>query len=569
MNLDYLLNRHWYAGQMLSFSGLDGLTACDTGLVAITAFDTPGLEIKLPIACSLRFALQHIDSAFGSDFFVIHGTDSLGQPCTIRGVFADAHHILIQGPVQFFQADNACSGMNVITCNGNDKTLIGVESYLQPQWLDADFDEIYEARSRWLRNTPVPDFGNELRSRTLARALCVMKSQVMQPEGNITHRWTTPDRWPHRWMWLWDSAFHAIGWRHLDPQLAQEMLQAVLGQQNAEGFIPHMTTPTMQSSITQPPVLAFAASLLREFGATDQWYSQIYPALAGYVRWDLAHRDTDGDGLVEWFIENDPDCRSGESGMDNSTRFDKACKLGAVDFNSFLALECQLLGEMADGLGKNQEAMAWQGESQRLASLIRQRLYDPDTGFFYDSDTTAGKLSPVMASSGFLPLICGAANADQALSLVSHLQNFDTFGTPFPIASIANDLEERSTDMWRGPAWICINWLVAYGLQRYGYHNQASTLRHKTIEEIERWFDQYGVFFEYYDEQGKHSPTRLMRKGKVVAENDPNPHPYQAIRDYGWTATLYVDLVLSEAKELCPNVSKTGMQSIQEVNSVV
>ena len=31
----------------------------------------------------------------------------------------------------------------------------------------------------------------------------------MSPEGRLGHRWTTPDRWPHRNIWLWDSAFHA------------------------------------------------------------------------------------------------------------------------------------------------------------------------------------------------------------------------------------------------------------------------------------------------------------------------------------------------------------------------
>lgn len=95
--------------------------------------------------------------------------------------------------------------------------------------------------------------------------------------------------------------------------------------------------------------------------------------------------------------------------------------------------------------------------------------------------------------------------------------------------------------------WVNINWLVARGLDRYGERERASRLRQQTITEIERQFDAYGVFFEYYDAWGEIPPPRLMRKGRVAALDDPDPFPHQAIHDYGWTATLYADLVLAEA----------------------
>ena len=90
---------------------------------------------------------------------------------------------------------------------------------------------------------------------------------------------------------------------------------------------------------------------------------------------------------------------------------------------------------------------------------------------------------------------------------------------------------------------ICINWLVSEGLRKHGFAKQANKLVKKTIEEIERWFYNYGVFFEYYDDEGNCPPPRLMRKGKVAEEYDPEPHPHQAIKDFGWSATLYLDLV--------------------------
>ena len=72
-------------------------------------------------------------------------------------------------------------------------------------------------RRRWLEAQPFPAGLSPGQAHTLAKALSLMKTQVYTPEGRIQHRFTTPDRWPHHGMWLWDSVFHAIGWRHLDP----------------------------------------------------------------------------------------------------------------------------------------------------------------------------------------------------------------------------------------------------------------------------------------------------------------------------------------------------------------
>lgn len=54
-------------------------------------------------------------------------------------------------------------------------------------------------------------------------------------------------------MWLWDSIFHAVGFRHVDAGLAQVLIRAVWAHQRADGFIPHMADVGQTSDITQPP----------------------------------------------------------------------------------------------------------------------------------------------------------------------------------------------------------------------------------------------------------------------------------------------------------------------------
>jgi glycogen debranching enzyme len=378
--------------------------------------------------------------------------------------------------------------------------------------------------------------------------LSIMKTQVYSPAGQTRHRWTTPDRWPHRNMWLWDSVFHAIGWRHIDLPLAKSMLCAVVDRQREDGFIAHTMPPYSTSRITQPPVLALGAKLVNEVAPDQAWIASLYPKLCAYVEWDLANRDTDGNGLVEWAIEGDPNCRSGESGMDNSPRFDTATQLDAVDFNAFLALECEILGEFATSLGLDQEVARWTSQHQQLCDLISSRLWSTEHQFFVDYDVERQAQSPVLANAGFLPLVCGAASVEQAAHLASHLQNPNMFGTAFPVPTVAvQDTEHYAKDMWRGPTWINLNWLIARGFDRYGFSDLAARLRQQSITEIELFHERYGVAFEYYDDRREVDPPQLLRKGRCAPEVSPY---HQVFHDYGWTATLYVDMVYGQDERL-------------------
>lgn len=530
-----LLNRpHWNGGKLLAFSALDGKTDFQYALVARTAFDAPGLDFVLPGAGRIRFP---VDPANG---FVVTGDGfRLGTGAdAIRGAFVDTCHLLLGGPCELLDHDPSITWQQ-----RGPLTLIGATARFDPRHLERDPDLLIQARDQWLEQIPQPPLESDIARRTRLRALSIMKTQVYSPEGQIRHRWTTPDRWPHRRMWLWDSAFHAIGWRHLDPSVARDALSAVLDTREENGFVAHVMTPDKCSAITQPPVLALGAKLVHERHPSPEWIESLYPALGAYLEWDLAHRDRDGAGLVEWQIEGDPHCRSGESGMDNSPRFDAATRMDAVDFNAFLALECEIMSEFAAELGRPGEAVAWKSRHSRLCRLIRERLWSPEQGFFVDFDIEKQAPSPILAVSGFLPLICGAATAEQAESLLHHLHNPETFGTPFPVPSVAAfQAESYAKDMWRGPVWINLNWLIARGLDRYGYTREATTLRQQTLREIETHCESLGGFFEFYDAQKETPPPRLYRKGKCAPEESPYR---QVVHDFGWTATLYVDMCYS------------------------
>ena len=559
----------WGGGQLLAFSGIDGQTDFYHGLTARTSFDGLGVDVKLPGKCQLIFApgfrsfcrsrlqrdfcrsrLQRDTGqlpprlTLAGDFWAIETADGL-----VRGAFLDAYHLLIEGPCTVTRR-----GPEIAVRQQGGRTLVGSAVRFDPSKVDADLDAAIADRRRWLESIALPPGISDRARRTLVKALSQIKTTVYAPEGRIRRRFTTPDRWPHRGMWLWDSAFHAIGIRHLDVELAREILEAVFDGQREDGMVPMRTDPGAShavslSTFTQPPVLALATMLVEQAGPDRAWLERMLPRLAAYVQWDLDNRDSDGAGLAEWAIEEHENCRSGESGWDNSPRFDAATQLDATDLNSFLALECEILARLARSLklvdSQPAEAQRWDEAHQRLCRLINERLWNEELGFYVDYDVERNMPSPVLAASGLLPLICRAPSLEQARQLAQAIRDPAMFGTPLPVPTVAaRDTEHYAKDMWRGPVWVNVNWLIAYGLERYGMADIAQEIRGQTRAEIERRYLQFGSLFEFYDDRQEIDPPQLLRKGKCAPQESPF---HQVFFDYGWTATLYVDMVFSSS----------------------
>ncbi|MGW1608720.1 MGH1-like glycoside hydrolase domain-containing protein [Streptomyces sp. NPDC002285] len=179
-----------------------------------------------------------------------------------------------------------------------------------------------------------------------ADSLHVKAARVL--EDNWTGTSTVPScsLYPHQWSW--DSAFIAIGLRHVSPLRAQTELETLLDAQWGDGRIPHIVfnpsvpldayfpSPdfwrsstagraagaprTVQTSgIVQPPVHALAAWLVHRadpgLSRARGFLTRMYPRLAAWHRYLLHRRDLGAGGLASvvhpW-----------EQGMDNSPCWD-------------------------------------------------------------------------------------------------------------------------------------------------------------------------------------------------------------------------------------------------------
>ncbi len=577
----------WGEGTLFAFSGIDGPTETASGFVVTAAADPYNFLIHTPRRRRLQLAHRGagtVVTATGDALIVKWppgsptGEDELAATCTawhtLTGQIPKGAHLALcfdsappgssgvstddeeacEELTGFFQVtwDPVHNDAVVLARQGERWALAYGKTVNQAKVrtlavLARELDEVLVQRFAIYRDLPeitVPGY-----ERLFRKCVSVMRVNTLGPEGAMQRHWSTPDRVPHRHMWLWDSVFHSFGMNHLDPALAWDFLQAVLERQWDDGMVPHcMRVDGTTSGITQPPILAWGVWENHQHLHDPDRLVYALPRLEAYLEWNLTHRDANQNGLLEWAIEATPTSRSGESGMDNSPRFDRAILLDAVDFSTFQALDMAYVAQIAAALGQYDKAAFWQDRADRMAKRIHDQLWDPAQSFYCDR-TMEGELSPVKAVSGFLPLLLDAIPDDHVAGLVSHLSNPETFAAAFPVPSVSLDDPAWSTDMWRGPTWINFDYLVIQGLLRQGHTDAARALRDAVLEHVDRYYQQYGVLFEFYDAKDEVPPVACDRKGARQEPYDIRVK-MDSIRDYHWTAALTAALLLEEWEEL-------------------
>ncbi|HET9382666.1 MAG TPA: hypothetical protein VFP69_17810 [Streptomyces sp.] len=187
---------------------------------------------------------------------------------------------------------------------------------------------------------------------TAAADLTLRRGAARVLLDNWTGTSTVPSRtlYPHQWSW--DSAFVAVGLRHLSVRRAQRELESLLAGQWEDGRIPHIVfnadvphgayfpspdfwqsstagqetgapSAPQTSGIVQPPVHALAAWLVHRADPAESrrrgFLARVHPRLTAWHDYLLNRRDLGGGGLAAVVHPWEP-------GMDNSPCWDRALR---------------------------------------------------------------------------------------------------------------------------------------------------------------------------------------------------------------------------------------------------
>lgn len=335
------------------------------------------------------------------------------------------------------------------------------------------------------------------------------------------HHYTVPSPSTYPYQWLWDSCFHAIALSHFEPEAAKKELESLLAKQFPSGMIPHIIFWEKKilkpyyfiwengetSTITQPPMIAYAAWEIHRKEESKEFLEKIYEPMLRFYQYFTERRDLDDHKLIG--IIN-PD----ESGEDNSPRFDEPMGVNSdisflrhiyernrlveknrkqefneeacmsqnfwvrdVPFNAILIRNLQALGHIASFLGDSSGEHFAISNADAIGAAMRAHMFE-DGVFWSVAGQDHTKLK-VATWAHFIPLFADLYTQEEAEFLMEeHFRNDNTFRSQYGIRTVSKEEPSyRSERFWRGPIWLAPQWFMYKGLQAYGLKEDAAFIK--------------------------------------------------------------------------------------------
>ena len=245
-----------------------------------------------------------------------------------------------------------------------------------PQASDnAPFDqlsaEINAHWADWLAAMPQTNLPDWEHGRALAAY--IDWSSVVSPRGLYQHPVMVMNKTHMDQVWSWDHCFNAMACAQGKPDIAWAQFMAIADHQDAYGCLPDSVNQRSVSPVfTKPPIHGWAYARCWDqnpayFG--DQNRLEItYAWMSAWSRWWLDHA-TWGMSKLPFYIHGN------NSGWDNATIFDIGTPTISPDCAAYLAYQCEVLGRMANELGKANEAKQWTSISQDIIAELIEKLW--------------------------------------------------------------------------------------------------------------------------------------------------------------------------------------------------
>jgi hypothetical protein len=298
-----------------------------------------------------------------------------------------------------------------------------------------------------------------------------------------------PDKWEFPYVSSWQTGFEALTARLIDPQLAQDQLEFILSDrwQQSDGHVP---CSEWQMDQECPPIFAYVVWQLYETTHDLNFLQQMYPHLQAQYDWWWKNNQV-GDALFG----------GGSMGMDNLPRGGGA----QADSSGWMAFFARDMVRIATELRDTSAAERYWTDRGRIQTAINDKLWDSQTGFYYDLDT-AGAFVPYKSYSGLIPLIAGVVPAERIPIVLDALNDPQQFMSPAGIRSMSassplyapGEAGDHINSNWRGPVWLPINYLLADDLADLDAP-LAQDLRARIVANVETDWQKAGRLHQYFD----------------------------------------------------------------------
>ena len=499
---------------------------CSTrvGVFALTFADPETLVLVLPpVPCGIRFDANLDQARADRRGGVLRLTGDIR-----RNVAYTTNAAILKNETASSNAKDQSVRLLVDASAGNRVILLNITPRLGfNRYIVESADTLDAAARRWHEwFAAAPPVADECRSQYYY-AWWVMRAGLVSTRFFMTREAMAPSMSHYIGVWQWDAYFHALAYRHVNMQLAQDQLRIMIDHQREDGMIPdavhdegtvtHLDSP-VNADVTKPPLLAWAAWKLYEQDGDAEFLNEIYEPVVRWNKWWFEYNDIDHDGLCEYE-------HPFSSGLDDSPLWDEGMPVESPDLNTYLVLQQEALGRIAGVIGEKADAKMWEQRASELMQRMLEQEWDAGTGLFWANHS--GVRVNVRTPFSLFPLLTGRLSAEVSRGLVDHLTNEHEFWSRYPVPTVAmDDPMYDPMRMWRGPAWINVNYLLIEGLQRSGYPEVARELRRRTLDLVCGREDIY----EYYNPE-------------------TGERPLQAASTFGWSAAMFIDLAIQAARE--------------------
>ena len=362
------------------------------------------------------------------------------------------------------------------------------------------------------------------------------KKFLVEPEGQIKHKFIVPGSVYVASLWDWDSWLTNVALRQfVKEDICEHEKGCVINfleHIDEKGRIPLQMTPNsfhpdnfgdpdFDGNIHKPCLAQHAAFIVKNNNNDAEWIRSYFADLLRFVDYymnNFRHKC----GLYYWMDDF-------AVGVDNDPcvfyRPPKSC--GSIYLNCLMYKELEAVCFLGDILGA--DISAYRQECENLKDSIRNNCYDEKDGFYYSVDLNLLPIDPnewlhsgaprhwdcliqrIGSWSGFMAMWSGIATPEQAERMVKeNLLDEQAFWAPYGVRTLAK-YEKMYTvkasgnpSCWLGPIWGISNYMVFKGLVKYGYDDIARELAKKTVRLFEDDICACGELHEYYDpESGK------------------------------------------------------------------
>lgn len=263
-------------------------------------------------------------------------------------------------------------------------------------------------------------------------------------------------------IWSWDNCFNAMALIKNNPKLAWDQLMIFMENQDPTGYIGDFINDKFCLwNFCKPPIEGWTLEWMME--RTDfideEKIEEIYEPLKKWTKWWFKYRDTDKNGIPEYFHGND-------SGWDNSTVFDEGVPVESPDLLSYLIIQLEVISKFAGILGKKEEEKLYLDKRNKCLKNLIDHFWKENRFIAYlPRDKKILEADSLLLS---IPIVLGKRLPKTIIDCIVQRIEED-FLTEYGLATESpNSSKFNEQGYWRGPIWAPSTMLMVDGLRKVG-----------------------------------------------------------------------------------------------------